>query len=255
MTLRTHNINVTIANQTICRDLNLTINPGMIYGILGPNGSGKTTLLQTLAKLHPVQAGDIFLFEKNLTTLSAKQIAQQLGILFQDTTAIFSQTVFEFCLNGRHPHLARLAWENISDHEMAIAALTTVELDKKLLQKVHTLSGGERRRLAIAALLTQAPHIYLLDEPMNHLDIYHQMLVLSHFKHLAHTQSTAIIMSLHDVNIAQHFCQQIILLLGNGATIQGTPDEMLTEKNLSQLYHYPLKKRFLDSHSFWLPDY
>jgi iron complex transport system ATP-binding protein len=176
--LTAQNLTVHISNQIICQQLNLTLKRGDICGILGPNGSGKTTLLHTLANLHPVHAGEIFLDNQLLTELKPNAIAQKLGILFQDTSALFSQSVLEFCLTGRHPHLSRLAFESANDKAIALAALTRMDLDKKLSQAVHTLSGGERRRLAIATLLTQTPQIYLLDEPMNHLDIRQSCTIL-----------------------------------------------------------------------------
>jgi iron complex transport system ATP-binding protein len=251
--LTTHNLTVHISNQIICQQMNLALNTGDICGILGPNGSGKTTLLHTLANLHPAHAGEIFLDRQHLTELKPKAIAQKLGILFQDTTATFSQTVLEFCLTGRHPHLSRMAFESTTDNDIATTALKLLDLDKKLSQKVQTLSGGERRRLAIATLLTQTPHIYLLDEPLNHLDIRHQMLVLQHFKNLAKTQSAAVMMSLHDINIAQHFCTQVLLLFGDGTSLYGAPNDMLTAENLSRLYQYPVQGQTIGARQFWLP--
>lgn len=253
--LTTHNLTVAIANQLICRDLNLTLKSGEICGILGPNGSGKTTLLQTLANLHPAKTGEIYLRRKPFSALSTKQIAQQLGILFQETTALFSQTVFEFCLTGRHPHLTRFGFENEVDKQITAAALQTMQLENKSTQKVQTLSGGERRRLAIATLLTQAPQVYLLDEPMNHLDIRHQMQVLNHFKYLTQTTSATVMLSLHDINIAQNLCHRIILLFNDGSFLQGSPMDVLTEDNLSRLYQYRLTKTWVKSQQVWLPDY
>jgi iron complex transport system ATP-binding protein len=252
--LEAKHLTVQIANQVVCRELNFTITDGDICGILGPNGSGKTTLLHSFANLHPVSCGEILLNNQNMIEMKPKAIAQQLGILFQDTSAIFSQTVLEFCLTGRHPHLSRLAFESAHDMHIANTALTLLELDKKLSQKVHTLSGGERRRLAIATLLTQAPQIYLLDEPMNHLDIRHQIQMLQHFKQLATTESAAVMMSLHDVNVAQHFCNRILLLFGDGSSLHGVPKDRLTEENLTRLYQYPLKSRLVGTQQFWLPE-
>jgi iron complex transport system ATP-binding protein len=251
--LSTQNLTIHISNQIVCQQLNLTLNKGDICGVLGPNGSGKTTLLHTLANLHPVHTGEIFLDNHPITQLKPKVIAQTLGILFQDTSATFSQTVLEFCLTGRHPHLSHLGFESAADKELALAALTLMDLDKKLPQKVQTLSGGERRRLAIATLLTQTPQIYLLDEPMNHLDIRHQMQILQHFKNLAASQAATVMMSLHDMNIAQHFCTHVLLLFGDSTSLYGTPKDILTAENLSRLYQYPVQGEHIGLRQFWLP--
>ncbi len=253
--LATKNLTVSIANKTICCDLNLQINPGETWGVLGQNGSGKTTLLYTLIGLHPHSQGEIWLQDKKLLSLSVKQRARQIGILFQDSQDTFSPSVLEYCLAGRYPHLTNFSRENSEDLTIAKQALADMQLENKLTQQIHTLSGGERRRLAIATLLTQAPQIYLLDEPTNHLDIHQQIHVMNHFKKLAVQNSIGIILSLHDINMAQYYCDKILLLFGNGEFLQGTPTEMLTEKNLSHVYQHPLQAISTNKKYVWIPEY
>lgn len=230
--------NLTIKHG-LCRHLNWKINPGDIWGILGPNGSGKTTLLHSLAGLIPSEAGDIILGNKPLSTQSPKSIAKQLGLLLQDTTIYFPQSVFEFCLSGRYPHQNRLGGDSREDKAITLNALTTMELDKKSAQNSMTLSGGEKRRLGIATLLSQAPDVYLLDEPTNHLDLRHQMRVLNHFQTLANQHGASVIMSLHDVNLAAHYCNKIILLWGDGNYLLGDVTDMITQENITRLYQIP----------------
>jgi iron complex transport system ATP-binding protein len=251
--LETKNFSVKIAQQVICHDLNLQIKPGETWGILGPNGSGKTTLLHALANLHPRLHGDILLKNKNILALSSKEIATQIGILFQTTQDTFPQSVFEYCLQGRYPHLSYFGWENKEDHDIAREALTIMALDNKLTQSIQTLSGGERRRLSIAQLLTQAPFIYVLDEPINHLDMDYQIKILNHFKTLTLQHHKSVILSLHDINLAYHYCDQIIMLWGDGTILQGTPDVVLTTENLSQLYQHPLQALCINRQPWWVP--
>lgn len=101
---------------------------------------------------------------------------------------------------------------------------------------VTQLSGGEKRRLAIAALLVQTPSIYLLDEPTNHLDIRHQLSIMQHFVSLAESKQAAVVMTLHDIRLARAYCSHIVLIFPNGETQQGTPEVLLTKSNLSELY-------------------
>lgn len=242
--LETRHLTVKIAHKTICRDLHLQIKSGEFWGILGSNGSGKTTLLHVLAGLHPISHGSIHLINNNMTSYSRKEIATKLAILFQDTQFSFPQTVLEFCQSGRYPHHT----STTEDENIIHSALRIMELEQLATHNVQTLSGGEKRRLAIAAVITQTPQIYLLDEPTNHLDLRHQMQMLQYFK--TSIDISGVVMAIHDINIAQRFCSHILMLCENGVTLHGKANDMLTEKNLSQLYQFPIKSL----HSTWIPD-
>jgi iron complex transport system ATP-binding protein len=250
--IRTEGLNIRIANQLVCENLNLTIKPGELWGILGQNGSGKTTLLHTLAGLKTPAQGEIYLADKNLSRYSTKKRAQLLGLLFQENQTTFPQTVFEACLAGRYAHFDSFL-ENKEDRRIAQAALETLELDQKKHQNILTLSGGEGRRLALATLLAQNPSLYLLDEPLNHLDLRHQKQVLHYFRRKAVSHKISVLMALHDINIAEQYCDKILLLLGEGKTRVGPKLDLLTEANLTELYGEPLRLFKSEEKRWWLP--
>lgn len=240
-------LNVKINQQWICQGLNLTIQAGEMWGILGANGIGKTTLLHTLAGLLPAQAGDIYLNQQHLSTLASKRKGQLIGLLNQTGSYAFPQSVKEFCLTSRYPHVSLLT--NLHTHNRIVdQALTNMDLQNHARKSIHTLSGGECRRLAIAALLAQDPEIFLLDEPTNHLDNHYQIHILRYLADLATQQGKSILMSLHDVNLASVFCQKLILLYPQGKIIVGEPKTVLTQTNLSQLYQHPMQQT-----QAWLP--
>lgn len=247
-TLSTKNLTLKIGQLTLCEALNLVIRPGEMWAVLGANGSGKTTLLHTLAGLLPAEQGQIFLNQEAFTQLSNKALAQSLGILFQDYNPPFPQTVWEYCCAGRYPHRAYFQKESAGDKHIVLQALQVMELDKLKQRSVAQLSGGEKRRLAIASLLAQTPDIYLLDEPTNHLDLRHQIQVLKHFRHLVATKSAAVVLSLHDVNLAQQFCNRFLFLFPNGATQQ---DTIMTSESLTRLYQHPIVMINNASMPFW----
>jgi len=246
-------LQVTIGETAVCRDLDLTINAGERWCILGCNGAGKTTLLLTLAGLRPPQAGRIALQQQALSALPRRQIARQVGILFQDQTDAFPASVLDTVLIGRHPWLGPLQWEGAADLQKARTALQAVGLTGIEQRSVTTLSGGERRRLGIATLLTQDPQLLLLDEPTNHLDIHHQIRTLQLVSDLATDGNRALLMVMHDLNLAARYCNRFLLLFGAGETAQGNAAEVLTRPNLERLYRHPLLPLQGPHGKVWIP--
>jgi len=172
--------------------------------------------------------------------MTRRHIAQSIGILFQDYSDIFPSTVLESTLIGRHPYLKAWEWESPDDIEFAISALKLVGMDEMASRIMSTLSGGERQRVEIATLLTQDPQIYLLDEPTTHLDLNHQIGILQVLHKRISASQKALVMVVHDLNIAARFCDHLILLFGDGVCRHGTTNEMMTEQQLAQLYSHPI---------------
>ena len=240
--LQTRQLHVQIAQQTICRELNISVHPGQCWAVLGVNGAGKTTLLHTLAGLRPALGGDILIQQRALRGYPRHELAQKLGMLFQDIQDPFPSTVMETTLMGRHPYTKSWQWENAEDYRIATQALTQVGLHHLAQRQINTLSGGERQRLAVATLLTQTPQVYLLDEPTNHLDLQYQHHILRLFKRYAIEQACAVVMILHDINLAARYCDHAILLFRDEEPACGASDELLTENHLSRLYDYCIRK-------------
>lgn len=238
--LQTQALGVEIGGKTICRDLNLAITAGQRWGLLGVNGAGKTTLLHTLAGLRTPAQGQILLDNEALATLPRRSIAQKIGLLLQADEDAFPGTVLETVLSGRHPWLDAWQWEGQREYALARTALRDVELEDFEQRQINTLSGGERRRLALATLFTQDPQLFLLDEPTNHLDPHHQIELLSLLSERVDEKERASIMILHDINLATRFCDHLLLLFGEGEVLCGPAAEVLNTDTLSQLYGHPV---------------
>ena len=233
---------VDIAGRRIVAALDLTIRSGERLAILGRNGAGKSTLLSTLAGLRPPAGGVLLLDGEDSALMPPRRAALCRAWLGQFQADPFGSSVLETALTGRHPHLGRWDWESPRDAEIARGALAAVGLQGMEKRAVHTLSGGERQRLAIATLLTQASPLYLLDEPLSHLDLNHQMAVLELFAGAARDCGAGIIMVLHDPALAHRFCDRALLVHGDGRTEAGTADDILTAERLSELYGYRLRQ-------------
>lgn len=251
--LQTHGLSLKIAQRTLCAQLNVTFSAGENWVILGANGSGKTTLLHTLAGLRTPQTGEVTLAGTNIQSWSHRLRAQKIGVLFQDFDAAFPTTVFETVLSGRYPHLERWQWESDADYQAVDAALEAVALSGFAQRPLATLSGGERRRVEIAALLTQNPPICLMDEPTNHLDLRYQAQILQQLVARSARSGHFNIFVLHDINLAARFGTHGILLFDDGETLHGPLPEMLERRLLERLYRCPLREIQAEDGRWYLP--
>lgn len=240
--LRVADLRVHIGGVRVADHLDLTVNAGERLIILGRNGAGKSTLLHTLAGVRDAAAGTVELCGAPYAALDGRRAARLRGLLAQQQIDAFQSTVLETALIGRHPHLGRWSWESANDERIARQALRAVGLDALAEREIHTLSGGERQRLAIATLLAQQPLVYLLDEPLAHLDLNHQIAILNLLSERARHDGVAIVMVLHDINLALRYGDQALLLFGDGTTQAGPVDTVLQADALSRLYGHPLRE-------------
>jgi len=240
--LEARQLAVEIGGRRVVDRLDLVLNGGERLAILGRNGAGKSTLLATLAGLRPPAAGAVLLGSEDAALLPPRDAALRRAWLGQFHADPFGSTVLETALTGRHPHLGRWDWETTRDADLARGALAAVGLTGMEERQIHTLSGGERQRLSIATLLTQAAPLYLLDEPLSHLDLNHQMAALELFAGTARDCGAGIVMVLHDPALAHRFCDRALLIHGDGRYELGPVDAILTAKTLSGLYGYTLRQ-------------
>jgi iron complex transport system ATP-binding protein len=243
--LAAHHVGVRAGTRELVRELSLEFAPGEVVAILGRNGSGKTLTLHTLAGLRAPEAGAVWLDGTPLAEFKRRTLALRLGLLPQDLEDAFVSSALETVLIGRHPHLALWQWETAEDERLARAALAAVDMSEYAARRTDTLSGGEQRRVAVAALLAQEPGIFLLDEPTNHLDPHHQLAVLGLFRGLAN-QGRTVVTTLHDPTLAVRFADRALLLFGDGRWSLGPVRSALTAQTLSELYVTPMLELGLD---------
>jgi iron complex transport system ATP-binding protein len=239
--LSCRDVAVSIAAKPVVQGLSLDLMAGQRLAILGRNGVGKTTLLHALAGLRAVDAGCILLGEQTYAQQGPREAAKRRGLLPQHQGDAFTATVLETLLIGRHPHLSRWDWESDADIALAHEALAEVGLAGFAKRSIHTLSGGERQRVALATLLVQQPRVYLLDEPLAYLDPNFQIAVLEMLTRRVRASGAALVMVMHDVNLAAHYSDQALLLYGQGAHETGQSAAVLDVPRLSRLYGHTLR--------------
>ena len=245
-----------VGERWLCCEFSLRLVAGECLALLGPNGAGKTTLLHTLAGLRAPSVGQVRLAGKPYAAWPALEAARCRGLLVQQQPDQFGASVLETVLIGRHPHLGRWGWESAADEALARQALAEVGLQGFEAREVLTLSGGERQRVAIATLLAQAPQLFLLDEPLNHLDLHYQITTLELFRALIRAQGVqrAVVMVLHDINLAARYADHVILLDGRGGVIAGDREAVLRADLLSQAFGHPLRRVESAGRVIFVPD-
>ena len=233
--LEVDRLRVAAGARVLIDALSFAVHTGDVWCVLGANGAGKTLLLHTLAGLRPADAGSIALARTPLAHWRPEDAARVRGFLPQFHAHAFAMTVTDAVLMGRHPYLSRWAWESADDVAHAHAALAGVGLEGFARRDVTTLSGGERQRAAIATLLAQDPPLMLLDEPVAHLDLKHQLRVLEHLVGLARRER-AIVLSIHDLTLARRCATHALLLYGDGRAEAGRAEEVMRDAMLSEAF-------------------
>jgi iron complex transport system ATP-binding protein len=244
--LRTDNVTLAVPGKTLCRDLSFAMQPGECWGILGQNGGGKTTLLHALSGLARPARGEVSLQGRPLRDFAPRELALKLGVLLQEEDNGYYGAVREYVLAGRFPHSAGATRWSPDDHAAADAALDRMNLQALAQRPVMSLSGGERQRVRIAMLLAQAPDVYLLDEPLLHLDLRHQIEVMQLFRELVTAQNKTVVMVLHDALWAGRYCDQVLLMHGDGTAVAGASAGLLTRPHLEKLYQCGLEGMLSD---------
>lgn len=250
--LRAEHLRLEVPGRVLCQDLTVELAPGQCWAILGKNGSGKTTLLHALGGLAKPAAGSILLDGRPLAEVARRRLAQRLGILLQEESHAFSGSALDYVLLGRFPHEAGLAPAR-DDTRAARQALQQTGMAHAAQQSFATLSGGERQRVRIAQLLAQAPEIYFLDEPLQHLDLPHQLAMMRLFAQLAGSSGKTVVMVLHDMFWASRHCDHALLMYDNGKTGCGESASQITLENMENLYQCRLQAIKTSDGNYFLP--
>lgn len=237
MDLITKELDVILGNKHILRNINIHVSNKEFVGIIGPNGSGKSTLLKCMYRILKSNNGTIIIDDKDINEFSIKETAKMMSVVSQHNNTEFDFTVLEMVLLGRSPHKKFLERDNKEDYDIVYESLEQVGMKDFAERSFSSLSGGERQRIVLARALAQRTECLILDEPTNHLDIKYQLQLMSIIKNL----DVTIISAVHDLNIASLYCDKIYALKAGKIVAYGTPQQVLTEKVISDLYEVDCK--------------
>ncbi len=240
--------------QPLFDGLTVRIGAGEFVGLVGPNGSGKTTFLNLLTRVLKPSRGHIFVDGEELGTLSARALARKIAVVPQESNIIFPFTVSEVVLMGRAPHLTSIL-ERDEDFEIAMEAMEMAEVSHLADRPIMNLSGGERQSVLIARALAQRPGIMLLDEPTAFLDIKHQVDIYDILTRLNCEQKMTIVAVSHDLNLASHYCERVLVFKQGQLKFDASPEQAITATTVRDVYgaDVVVEKEPLSGRPFVLP--
>ena len=235
--LTINNLKCGYPGSFMLEDIHMKIEKGSFIGIVGPNGSGKTTLFRGITGEIQVSKGNILLKGIDTFTMSAKQKAQKLAIVTQNTEAP-DMTVEDYVLMGRLPYKKHFQlFEKEEDYVLAHKYMTLTGIFAHKDKLMCELSGGEQQLAAIARALAQEPELLLLDEPTSHLDISHQVQILDLIQKLNATLHLTVLMIIHDLNLAGEYCDNLVMMHNGKIHTTGSPVQVLNYKHIEDVYN------------------
>lgn len=233
--LSVQELDVSLEANRILSGISLTAGRGRFIGIIGPNGSGKSTLVRCMSRNLSPESGRIEVDGRNIMDYPQKELARLLGIVPQESQRTFEYTVEDVVGMGRYARQGLLAGFSEEDTEACRVAMGIAGIRHLAGRKIGTLSGGEWQRVLIARTLAQETSIIILDEPTSHLDISHQIGILSSVFELSRKGKTVIAV-FHDLNLAAHFCDEILVIRSGKVAASGSPSGVLTPGILHDVF-------------------
>jgi len=229
-----------IGEKTLLQPLRMSIAARRMTALVGHNGSGKSTLLKILARQHPPTKGSVSFEGRALSAWPDREFARKVAYLPQQIPSANGMLVKELVALGRYPWHGPLGRFRATDRRKVDEAMTVTNIGGLAERVVDSLSGGERQRVWLAMLIAQDAECLLLDEPTSALDIAHQIEILSLIRNLSHAKGLAVLLVLHDVNMASRFCDEIAALHKGQMIAYDAPGKILTPQTLEAIYSVPM---------------
>lgn len=247
--LKILSLSVNYGARRVLHDVSLEVQSGEVLALIGPNGAGKSTLIRAVSGVIPIAGGQVRTNGDDFASLSTLQRARYVATVPQAVALPPAYTVWETVLFGRTPYLGFLGQPSQKDEEIARQALGRVSALPLIDRRVGELSGGEQQRVLLARALCQSTPILLLDEPTAHLDLQYQVSLLELVHELAQKDKLAVLIALHDLNLAARYADGVALMVAGKIRATGKPQEVLQPKMIEEAYCLPvqvIKHPFLD---------
>lgn len=221
-----------VDKKLILNDISFSMDAGEFVGVIGPNGAGKSSLMRCLYRVQVPSEGSVRCHGQDIWLRSAKENAREMAVILQENTPHSGLSVEEVIALGLTPHKGLFERENDADQQRIADILEALDLQSLRRSQYQTLSGGEKQRVMLGRAMLQAPQLLIMDEPTNHLDVHYQIELLQQVKAL----DLAVLASFHDLNLAAAYCDRILVLDGGKLVADGTPQDVLTESLISDVF-------------------
>lgn len=235
------NLSFKYLSHDVLNNINFAVEKGEFVSIVGPNGTGKSTLLKILSGFLEPSGGEIIFDGKEIKKTKPHDLAKKRAFVTQDNSVNFPYKSIEIVMMGRFPYSGLLEKETKEDEDIVKDVMEKTSVWNLASRPVTELSGGERQRVMIAKALAQKPRVLFLDEPTASFDINYQIDILDYIKTLNREEGVTVLMVIHDLNLASQYSDRIILLKNGSIHSFGRPSEVITEKNIEDVFSIKVK--------------
>ena len=235
-TLRTEALSVGYGASSVVKEIALAAEPGMLLCLIGPNGAGKSTLLKTLIRQLPPLSGAVFLEEKPLDSLRERELARKSAAVLTGKPAPELMECCEVVAAGRYPYTGRLGILSEEDWRVVRESMEMTQTAELAGTDFTRISDGQRQRVLLARAICQQPRLLILDEPTSFLDLRHKLEFLELLRRLAREREIAVVLSMHELDLAQKFSDFLLCIRDGVVDRSGTPEEIFRGDYIRRLY-------------------
>ncbi len=234
--IRTEHMDVGYDGVPLIRDIEIGVRRGEIVTLIGPNGSGKSTILKSMIRQLKLLAGTVVLDGHSMAAMREGEIARKLAIVMTERLRAELMTGEDVVATGRYPYTGRLGLLTKEDREKVREAIALVHGEAFAQRSFNQISDGQRQRLLLARAIAQEPEVIVLDEPTSFLDVKHKLELLELLKQLVRERNVAVLLSLHELDLAQKISDRVVCVAHNAVDRCGTPEEIFTNDYIEALY-------------------
>ncbi|MBR0231719.1 MAG: ABC transporter ATP-binding protein [Clostridia bacterium] len=234
--LRLDSLTVGYNGVPLISDITLSLARGEILTLIGPNGAGKSTILKSIARQLAAISGTVYLDGRNMRALGGKETAKKLAVVLTERVRPELMTCFEFVSAGRYPYTGGFGALTPRDREAVRSAMEKVNALDIAGKDISRISDGQRQRILLARAICQEPEVIVLDEPTSFLDLRHKIELLGILADMAKNGGISVVMSLHEIDLAERVSDKIVCVKGDRIAAYGTPREIFTDGTVKELY-------------------
>ncbi len=232
----TNTLAVGYRRHVVAKGVTFSVQPGEILTLIGPNGAGKSTVLRTIAAQLPPLDGEVLLDAENVHRMPEKAIARRISLFLTQQIRPELMTCEEVVETGRYPYTGKLGILTAYDHEKVAEAMQLTHVAELAGTDFNCISDGQRQRVMLARAICQEPELLILDEPTSYLDVRHKLELLTLIKQLVRETGLTVIMSLHELELAERISDRILCIRDGKIDRMGTPEEIFADNYIRTLY-------------------